>query len=131
MNATVRLSSKYQVVIPRAAREALGLKAGDELLVLVKSDRVVMMPQAEKICRAYRRFASRRVAGSRSLLKRRTGFVVIPQVLRQHQRVLIDTGVWIYHFEQHPEFGRAAGIVIQSLEDGWFRGAASEPLCSN
>jgi predicted nucleic acid-binding protein len=51
---------------------------------------------------------------------------VIPQVLRQHQRVLIDTSVWIYHFEQHPEFGRAAGVVIQSLEDGRFRGVASE-----
>jgi predicted nucleic acid-binding protein len=51
---------------------------------------------------------------------------VIPQVLRQHQRVLIDTSVWIYHFEQHPEFGRAAGIVIQSLEDGRFRGVTSE-----
>jgi AbrB family looped-hinge helix DNA binding protein len=48
MNATVRLSSKYQVVIPQAAREALGLQAGDELLVLVKSDRVVMMPKPKK-----------------------------------------------------------------------------------
>jgi len=51
---------------------------------------------------------------------------VTPQVLRQHKRVLIDTGLWIYHFEQHPEFGRAAGIAIQSLEDGRFRGVASE-----
>ncbi len=51
---------------------------------------------------------------------------MIPQVLRQHKRVLIDTGVWIHHFEQHPEFGRAAGIAIQSLEDGRFRGVASE-----
>ena len=48
MNATVKLSSKYQVVIPQAAREALGLKAGDELLVLCKSDRVVMMPKPKK-----------------------------------------------------------------------------------
>jgi AbrB family looped-hinge helix DNA binding protein len=48
MNATVRLSSKYQVVIPQAAREALGLKAGDELLVLAKSDRVVLMPKPKK-----------------------------------------------------------------------------------
>ncbi len=45
MNAIVRLSSKYQVVIPQAAREALGLEAGDELLDLVKPDRVVMMPK--------------------------------------------------------------------------------------
>ena len=45
VNATVKLSSKYQVVIPQAAREALGLEAGDELLVLCKSDRVVMIPK--------------------------------------------------------------------------------------
>ena len=48
MIATVRLSSKYQMVIPRAAREALGLQAGDELLMLVKPDRVVMMPNPKK-----------------------------------------------------------------------------------
>ena len=48
VSATVKLSSKYQVVIPQAAREALGLKAGDELLVLCKSDRVVMMPKPKR-----------------------------------------------------------------------------------
>ncbi|MBV8398020.1 MAG: AbrB/MazE/SpoVT family DNA-binding domain-containing protein [Acetobacteraceae bacterium] len=48
MNSTVKLSSKYQVVIPQAAREALGLEAGDELLVLCKSDRVVMIPKPKK-----------------------------------------------------------------------------------
>jgi predicted nucleic acid-binding protein len=44
----------------------------------------------------------------------------------RHKRVLIDTGVWIYHFEQHAEFGAAAGQVIDSLEDGRFLGVASE-----
>jgi len=44
----------------------------------------------------------------------------------RHKHVLIDTGVWIYHFEQHAEFGAAAGQVIESLEDGRFRGVASE-----
>jgi predicted nucleic acid-binding protein len=44
----------------------------------------------------------------------------------RHKRVLIDTSVWIYHFEQHIEFGAAAGHVIESLEDGRFRGVASE-----
>jgi AbrB family looped-hinge helix DNA binding protein len=43
MKTVVTLSSKFQVVIPRAAREAMSLSAGDELLVLCKSDRVVMM----------------------------------------------------------------------------------------
>ena len=45
MNATVTLSSKYQIVIPQSAREALSLSAGDELLVLCKSDRVVIIPK--------------------------------------------------------------------------------------
>ncbi len=46
--ATVRLSSKYQIVIPQAAREALSLSAGDELLVLCKSDRVVIIPKPKR-----------------------------------------------------------------------------------
>ncbi len=44
----------------------------------------------------------------------------------QHKRVLIDTSVWIYHFEQHPQLGGPAGKVIESLEEGKFRGIASE-----
>ena len=51
MNAIVKLSSKYQIVIPQAAREALSLEAGDELLVLCKSDRVVIVPKPKKFTR--------------------------------------------------------------------------------
>ena len=43
--ASVKLSSKFQVVIPQRARAALSLAAGDELLVLVKEDRIVMVPR--------------------------------------------------------------------------------------
>ena len=43
MKSVVTLSSKYQVVIPRAAREAMALSAGDEWLVLCQPDRVVLM----------------------------------------------------------------------------------------
>ena len=43
--ASVKLSSKFQVVIPQQARTALNLAAGDELLVLVKEDRIVMVPR--------------------------------------------------------------------------------------
>lgn len=42
---SVKLSSRFQVVIPEQARTRLGLNAGDELLVLVKDDRIVMMPR--------------------------------------------------------------------------------------
>jgi AbrB family looped-hinge helix DNA binding protein len=51
MPATVRLSSKYQVVIPREARMAMSLSAGDELLVLSKPDRVVMIPKPRDFAR--------------------------------------------------------------------------------
>ncbi len=44
----------------------------------------------------------------------------------RHERVLIDTSVWIYHLEQHPQLGRSAGRVIEGLEEGEFRGVASE-----
>jgi AbrB family looped-hinge helix DNA binding protein len=37
------LSAKNQIVIPREAREALGVKAGDKLLVMVRGDRVIVL----------------------------------------------------------------------------------------
>src|ERR1700685_643336 len=48
------------------------------------------------------------------------------KILGKHKRVLIDTSVWIYHFEQHPIFAPPATSVIEKLEDGKFRGIASE-----
>jgi AbrB family looped-hinge helix DNA binding protein len=45
MAATVTLSSKNQVVIPQEARQKLGLGPGARLLVLVKEDRIVFMPE--------------------------------------------------------------------------------------
>jgi predicted nucleic acid-binding protein len=47
-------------------------------------------------------------------------------VLAGHKRVLIDTSLWIYHFEGHPEFGGASSDLIAALERGQFRGVASE-----
>ncbi|MEP0773411.1 MAG: AbrB/MazE/SpoVT family DNA-binding domain-containing protein [Acidobacteriota bacterium] len=37
-----RVSTKGQVVIPRAAREALGLEQGDELEVRVEGERILL-----------------------------------------------------------------------------------------
>lgn len=51
MATTVTLSSKYQIVIPREAREALSLSAGDELLVLSKPDRVVIVPKPKSFAK--------------------------------------------------------------------------------
>jgi predicted nucleic acid-binding protein len=52
--------------------------------------------------------------------------VVTPQILRRHRRVLIDSSVWIYHFEAHRQLGHSADRVIEALEEGRFRGVVSE-----
>jgi len=41
---TVTLSPKFQVVIPRGAREALRLKPGEKLRVIRLSDRLEFVP---------------------------------------------------------------------------------------
>lgn len=38
----MKMSSKNQIVVPREAREKLGLVPGDRLLVSVSDDRIVM-----------------------------------------------------------------------------------------
>jgi AbrB family looped-hinge helix DNA binding protein len=37
-----KVSSKYQIVIPKRVREALGLRPGDRLLIVAEGDKVVM-----------------------------------------------------------------------------------------
>lgn len=41
--AQATVSSKNQIVIPREARQALGLKAGDKVLVVVRGKRVLVL----------------------------------------------------------------------------------------
>jgi hypothetical protein len=42
------------------------------------------------------------------------------KVFGSHKRILIDTSVWIYHFEQHPTFAVPAIRVIPTWSDEWF-----------
>lgn len=46
--AEATVSSKNQIVIPREAREALNIRAGDKLQVVVRADTVILLrtPQA-------------------------------------------------------------------------------------
>ncbi len=53
------LSSKNQIVVPREAREALGLKPGDKLLVVVRGDRVIVMQKPKSHHLAIRGLARR------------------------------------------------------------------------
>jgi AbrB family looped-hinge helix DNA binding protein len=44
---SARISSKYQVVIPKAVREALGIQPQDNLIFLIDGDMVIVRPQPD------------------------------------------------------------------------------------
>lgn len=44
----IKLSSKNQMVLPKEAREAMQVKAGDELLVVVKGNTTIILPKPKK-----------------------------------------------------------------------------------
>jgi AbrB family looped-hinge helix DNA binding protein len=48
----VKLSTKNQIVIPREIRDALGIKAGDRLLVVPRGDTVILLPKPKKYSEA-------------------------------------------------------------------------------
>ena len=48
----VKLSPKNQIVVPREARTALGVKAGDRLLVVVRGGTVILHPKPKKYAKA-------------------------------------------------------------------------------
>lgn len=50
--AVQKLSTKNQIVIPKEARQAMGVKGGDELLVVVKNDLMLIMPQPKRYAKA-------------------------------------------------------------------------------
>ena len=43
--AEATLSSKNQIVVPREAREALGVRSGDKILVVVRNSTVILLPK--------------------------------------------------------------------------------------
>jgi AbrB family looped-hinge helix DNA binding protein len=51
------LSSKNQIVIPRKAREALRLKPGDKILVVVLGERVIVLERPKSYRAAIRGLA--------------------------------------------------------------------------
>ena len=55
--ATAKLSSKNQIVIPREAREALQLKPGDQLLVVIRGSKLILLPKPRSFSAAIRGIA--------------------------------------------------------------------------
>ena len=41
---TVTLSSKFQIVIPRAVRESMDIKPGEKLQIILYGDRIELLP---------------------------------------------------------------------------------------
>lgn len=50
--AEATLSTKNQIVVPREAREALGAKPGDKLLVVVRGSVVIVMKKPKSYAKA-------------------------------------------------------------------------------
>ncbi len=70
---TVTLSAKNQIVVPREARKALGLKAGDNILVVVCGKKVLVL-EKPKSHRAAIRGLARGVYPSDYLQKERSSW---------------------------------------------------------
>ena len=45
MKRRITVSSKYQIVIPREAREKLNLKTGDKLIIKADDEKITIYPQ--------------------------------------------------------------------------------------
>jgi AbrB family looped-hinge helix DNA binding protein len=56
---TAKLSRKNQIVIPQEARKALGVKAGDKLLVVVRGDQAIVLQKPQAHHAAIRGLAKR------------------------------------------------------------------------
>jgi len=51
------MSSKNQIVVPKEVRTALGVKAGDKLLVAVRGKTMILMPKPKDPLKALRSIA--------------------------------------------------------------------------
>ena len=54
MDNKVKLSSKHQIVVPKAVREILKLQAGDHLLATVEDGILLLRPQPRSYTKALR-----------------------------------------------------------------------------
>lgn len=45
LKTMIKVSSKYQIVVPREVREKLNLKVGDKLIIKANNEKIVIYPQ--------------------------------------------------------------------------------------
>lgn len=50
----------------------------------------------------------------------------VTALLKKHRLIALDTCIWIYHFEQHPQFADSANRVLTAVAKGHCRAVISE-----
>ena len=112
----VTLSAKNQIVIPREARKALRVKAGDKLLVVVRGDKVIVLekPKAHHAATGPEgwRIPSRLPSkGTQEL-----GLTRLRVFLSQHRHIALDTCVFIYQLEANAQYAGLTDCIFRWLE---------------
>ena len=121
----VTLSSKHQIVVPREARRALGLKPGDKLLVVTLADQVIVLRKPARLCRgnagshAWRLPEGLSSPGTAHLGVRR------PPGWRHARTLALDTSAFIYHLESTPPYAGLLTPIFRDIEHGRCRAVAS------
>jgi predicted nucleic acid-binding protein len=50
----------------------------------------------------------------------------ITNLLKKHRVVALDTCLWIYHFEQHPQYSKLVEQILTAIAKGQCKATASE-----
>jgi predicted nucleic acid-binding protein len=50
----------------------------------------------------------------------------VKTVLARHSVIALDTSIWIYHFENHPDYLPVTTEILNAVEQGALRAVASE-----
>ena len=104
----VTLSEKNRIVIPREARQALGLRAGDKLLVVIRADRMIVLQKPKSHYQAISRVIQAPLP--EGLPEERTGELAL-------NTIALDTSIFIYAVEAHPKYAGVADQVFGWLEE--------------
>jgi AbrB family looped-hinge helix DNA binding protein len=119
--AVQKLSSKNQIVIPKDARKAMGVKGGDELLVVVKEGLTLIIPKPKRYARSLQGLAKGTYPSGYIKRERRSWLADPPPqgLPTERGRIGLDTNVFIYFLEDHPRYGAWCASLFDRIERGY------------
>lgn len=121
-----KLSSKNQIVIPKEARQAMGVKGGDESLVVVKDGLTLVMPKPSSIrvrCADWPKGTIRRLFEARATVV--VGGASARALPAEHERIGLDTNVFMYFLEDYPRYGARCASLFERIERGYNQAVTS------